>query len=259
MIKKILFFFVLIAGVLVGSMLDGSEFKQKTIGLIGGTSWESTVLYYQLINRGVREELGGLNSAKLLIYSVNYEPIIQLENQGNWTEIGRQLEVAAKTLENAGADMIILCCNTLHKVAPAIESAVSIPFVHIATSAGKEVALNGYKKIGLLGTRFTMEDGFYSSRLENDFDLQVIVPDFADREVIDKIIYDELCVGTLSFESKKVMNKIIDRLCDQGVEVILLGCTELGLLIDQKGLEVPIFDTTLLHSQDVVKLSLPSV
>lgn len=256
----ILFFWVLVTSHVGGDlpsnlMLNEIEKVQKTIGIIGGTSWESTALYYELINQQVRDRLGGLSSAKLLVHSLNYEPIEALEDQGNWGEVEKLLGEAAKVLEDAGADLIILSCNTLHKVAPYIESRISTPFCHIAVSAGKALVAAEIKKVGLLGTQFTMEDGFYSSKLKDSFDLEVVTPDLVDRQLIDKIIYRELCLGTVSLESKSEILRIIEKLQKQGAEAILLGCTELGILIKQGDIQIPIFDTTLLHVRDVVEFS----
>ncbi len=231
------------------------SFQQKTIGIIGGTSWESTALYYKLINESVRDRLGNLNSAKILLYSVNYESIVQLEHQEAWDEIGKQMGAAAKTLQDAGADFIILCCNTLHKVTPSIEAAIDIPFLHIADAAGKVLVENKARKIGLLGTKFTMEDGFYASRLESKFGLEVIVPDLHARNRIDQIIYQELCQGKISAQSKDEMIHIIQALQNEGAEAILLGCTELGLLIKPEDATIPVYDTTLLHAEEAVHLS----
>lgn len=230
--------------------------EQKTIGIIGGASWESTALYYKLINQSVRELLGGLNSAKILLYSVNYDPIVKLEREGRWDEVGNQLAIAAKSLQEAGADFLILCCNTLHKATPAIESAIQIPFLHIADAAGSILSKSNIQIIGLLGTQFTMEDGFYASRLKNKFGLRVITPELPDRIMVDQIIYDELCQGKVRPEAKEEMIRIIKMLQNNGAEVILLGCTELGLLIGSKDATIPVFDTTLLHAQQAVHMSI---
>ncbi len=230
--------------------------EQKTIGIIGGVSWESTALYYKLINKSIRERLGNLNSAKILLYSVNYQHIVKLEQAGRWDEIGNQLADAAKVLQNAGADFLILCCNTLHKVTPFIEAAIEVPFLHIADAAGTVLTNNKIQKIGLLGTQFTMEDGFYSSRLEDIFNLEVMVPKLLDRERLDHIIYDELCQGKLLPKSKEEVIGIVEALQNSGAEAILLGCTELGLLVAPEDTNVPVYDTTLLHAMETVSLSL---
>lgn len=230
--------------------------QQKTIGMIGGVSWESTVLYYKLINQSTRDHLGGLNSAKILLYSLNYDPIVQLEREGKLSDVGDELAHAAKTLQEGGADFIVLCCNTLHKMTSSIEEAVHIPFLHIADPAGAILRNNHIQKVGLLGTQFTMEDGFYAQRLENKFGLEVVVPFEEDRKRIDAIIYNELCQGKVSFESKQELIQIIRNLSERGVEAVLLGCTELGMLVRSEDIDVPIYDTTLLHASEAVQLAL---
>lgn len=229
--------------------------SQKIIGVIGGASWESTQLYYQLINQAIREQLGGLNSAKLLIYSVNYAPIIALEQQDNWTEIGIQIANIAKILEKGGADFVILCCNTLHKVTPSIEAALKIPFLHIADAAARLLVEANIQKVGLLGTRFTMEDGFYASRLK-EFGLSVLTPSLQERNRMDEIIYNELCQGKVIPASKTEVLNMMQHLQMQGAQAILLGCTELGMLIEQKDCAIPVYDTTVLHAREAVRQSL---
>jgi aspartate racemase len=230
--------------------------KQKTIGMIGGVSWESTLLYYKLINQSVHKQFGGLHSAKMVIDSLNYDPIVKLERQGKWDEVGEQLSFVAKTLQDAGADFVMLCCNTLHKMTSSIEKSIKIPFLHIADAAGTVLLDKNIRKIGLLGTQFTMEDGFYSLRLESKFGLEVIVPHQASRIKLDSIIYDELCQGKMLPASKKALIQMIDDLHKDGAEAVLLGCTELGMLVSQDDVSVPIYDTTLLHAQEAVRYSL---
>jgi aspartate racemase len=229
---------------------------KKTIGIIGGVSWESTVLYYQLINQAVRAKFGGLNSAKIIINSLNYAPIVQLERESNWNGVTEILTTAAQTLEKSGADFLLLGCNTLHKVAPAIEKSISIPFLHIADGAGEKFQKINIKKIGLIGTQFTMEEGFYANRLENKFGLQVITPTLKEREAIDKIIYNELCVGIINSESKRLLKKAIQSMIQTGAEGVLLGCTELGIIIRPEDVPVTIIDTTVLHAETAVSLAL---
>jgi aspartate racemase len=229
--------------------------KQKKIGMIGGVSWESTVLYYKLINQTVREYLGGLNSAEILLYSLNYDPIVELERQEKWDDVGDELCQVAKTLQDGGADFIILCCNTLHKMTPAIEKGITIPFLHIADAAGNVLASKNIRKIGLLGTQFTMEDGFYSSRLKSKFGLEVIVPNESDRKKLDAIIYNELCQGKILPISKEILIQMINDLNREGAEVVLLGCTELGMLVNQDDVGTPIYDTTLLHAKEAADRS----
>ncbi|MDP3705231.1 MAG: amino acid racemase [Legionellaceae bacterium] len=228
----------------------------KTIGMIGGVSWESTVLYYKLINESVRHQLGGLTSAKLMINSLNYQEIVNLENDNDWEKVTTILSHSAQVLEQSGADFIVLCCNTLHKVASKIALSTSIPFVHIADAAG--FALNQAKitKVGLLGTQFTMEDGFYGDHLMHKFNVDVIVPDLEMRKKIDDIIYKELCVGKIFDESKDILLQAIHALTQQGASAILLGCTELGILIQPEDFHLPIFDTTKLHAEKIVSIAL---
>jgi aspartate racemase len=231
---------------------------QKTIGVIGGVSWESTLLYYQLINEAIRERLGGLRSAKLLIYNFDYQSIVELERQDRWDEVGEQLGNAARVLQDGGADFLILCCNTLHKVTPSIEKSITIPFFHIADATGSELSNKGIEKVGLLGTQFTMEDGFYASRLSEKFGLEVLTPGIQDRKLMDSIIYNELCVGVISLESKKEVIRMIESLQQNGAEAVLLGCTELGMLIKKDDSSIPVYDTTLLHANQAVNISLSS-
>jgi aspartate racemase len=238
-----------------GQATNEKSQPQKVIGMIGGVSWESTLLYYQLINKAVREELGGLNSALLLISSINYAPIVQLEQRGAWDKVGSEIARVAKTLEEGGADFIILCCNTLHKVTPEIEASISIPFLHIADAAARLLVQAKIQRVGLLGTRFTMEDGFYASRLEG-FGLSVLVPPSREFQRMDEIIYDELCQGKVVAKSKAELIRMIRELKEQGAQAVLLGCTELGMIVEQKESPIPVFDTTLLHAQEAVKRSL---
>ncbi len=230
--------------------------KQKMIGMIGGVSWESTALYYKFINESVREQLGNLNSAKILLCSLNYEPIVALEREGKWDEVGKQIASSAKMLEDGGASFVILCCNTLHKVTPSIELAITVPFLHIADAAGNMLVSNNIQKVGLLGTQFTMEDGFYASRLEDKFGLKVIVPSLLERQDLDTIIYSELCQGKVLSESKDKLIRIIHNLQETGAEVILLGCTELGMILTENDATIPVYDTTALHVKEAVQLFL---
>jgi aspartate racemase len=226
----------------------------KLIGMIGGVSWESTVLYYKLINQAVRERLGGLNSAKLLIYSLNYDPIVEYERQGNWKAVADILVTTAKNIEDAGCHFLILGCNTLHKVSESIEAAIRIPFLHIADATAITLLRTGVKKIGLLGTQFTMEDGFYKKRLHDKYGIDVIIPSSNDCKLIDDIIYNELCMGKIMDDSRQKLSSIMASLVTLGVQGILLACTELGMLVQPDDSSVPIFDTTALHVDSVVKL-----
>ena len=229
---------------------------KNTIGLIGGVSWESTVLYYKLINQAVRDHKGGLNSAKILINSLNYDPIVKYEREENWNAVTDILVNAAQSLEKAGADFLLLGCNTLHKVAEAIEQSIQIPFLHIADGAGEAFKKAGIQNIGLLGTQFTMEEGFYARRLESKYGLKVITPLLHERKAIDNIIYNELCVGIIKEESKSLMTNAMQTMIESGAEGILLGCTELGMIIKPEDASVLIMDTTVLHVQKAISLAL---
>ena len=212
----------------------------KKIGMIGGVSWESTAVYYKLINEAIRDKLGGLTSAQLLIHSLNYQEIVDYENQDKWNQVSIILCGVSQQLEQSGADFVMLCCNTLHKVAPDIEKCLSVPFLHIADAAGHRLKKNKINKIGLLGTKFTMEDGFYSTRLKEKFQIDVILPEAGSRNIIDSIIYNELCVGIFSEQSKQTLLQVIDKLVQLGAECVLLSCTELGMLIKSDDCSSPI-------------------
>lgn len=220
-----------------------------TIGLIGGMSWESSAEYYRIINEAIKARLGGLHSAQLLLYSVDFAAIERLQMAGEWDEAGRVLADAARRLERGGADFLLLCTNTMHKVAAAIEGAVAIPLVHIADPTGAAIRAGGFGTVGLLGTRFTMEQEFYRARLEGAHDLRVVTPDEADRETVHRIIYDELCLGIVREESRAAYRAIMARLVERGAEAIILGCTEIMLLVGPADASVPTFDTTRLHAE----------
>ncbi len=221
----------------------------KTIGLIGGMSWESTVPYYRQINEAVRARLGGLHSARILLYSVDFHDIEVLQRAGDWDGAGRMLAKAAGSLEAAGADFLVLCTNTMHKVAPAIEASVSIPLLHIADATAAEIAAAGHSVVGLLGTGFTMEQAFYRGRLSERHGLRVIVPDAADRAIIHRIIYEELCLGAVHAESRQEYRRIMNELARQGAQAIILGCTEITLLVGAEDSALPLFDTTAIHAR----------
>lgn len=221
----------------------------KTIGLIGGMSWESTVPYYRLINETIKERLGGLHSAKVILYSVDFHEVEQLQRAGDWETAGVLLANAARSLEAAGADFLVLCTNTMHKVAPSIEAAVAIPLFHIADPTATEVKRAGHTTVGLLGTRFTMEQPFYRDRLQEHHGLRVIVPNAEERDSIHRIIYDELCLGIVLPESRREFQRVIAGLASQGAEAIILGCTEISLLVSQRDTECPLFDTTAIHAR----------
>ena len=220
----------------------------KTIGLIGGMSWESTVPYYRLINETIKQRLGGLHSAKLVLVSVDFHDIERLQHAGDWEAAGAMLAAAARSLEAAGADFVVLCTNTMHKVAHLIEAAVGIPLLHIADPTVAGIKQAGHSTVGLIGTRFTMEQAFYRDRLSMRHGLAVIVPDADDRATVHRIIYDELCLGVVLPESRSAYRHIMQRLVAQGAQAIILGCTEVSLLVSQEDASVPLFDTTTMHA-----------
>lgn len=227
----------------------------KTIGLIGGMSWESSLEYYRLINEGVKERLGGLHSAQCLMYSVDFAPIEVMQQSGQW-EAGAALMVdAAQRLERGGADFVLLCTNTMHKSAPQIEAAIQIPFLHIADAAGRCVQAAGLRRVGLLGTRFTMEEDFYTGRLAR-FGLETLIPPAEQRREVSRVIYDELCLGMIRPESRQAYREVIAGLAQAGAEAIILGCTEIGLLVKPEDSPLPLFDTTRIHAEAAVKLAL---
>jgi aspartate racemase len=220
----------------------------KTIGLIGGMSWESTVPYYRIINETVRDRLGGLHSAKLVLLSVDFHEVERLQSTGDWAGAGRMLAQAGHSLELAGADFLVLCTNTMHKVASTIEKAVAIPLFHIADPTATEIKRSGFKKVGLLGTRFTMEQDFYRSRLQSHHGISVLVPEKTDREIIHRVIYEELCLGKVVDASRIQFRRVIEDLVDYGAEAIILGCTEISMLVQRSDSPVPLFDTTSIHA-----------
>ncbi|WP_018605965.1 aspartate/glutamate racemase family protein [Uliginosibacterium gangwonense] len=220
----------------------------KTIGLIGGMSWESTVPYYRQINETVRDHLGGLHSAKLVLYSVDFQEIEHLQHAGDWDSAGQRLADAARALQAAGADFLVLCTNTMHKVAGVIESSVTIPLLHIADPTAEAVKQAGLHKVGLLGTRFTMEQAFYRQRLSERHGIEVLIPEEADREIVHRVIYDELCLGKLREDSRLAYRRIIADLVAQGAQAVILGCTEIALLVSAEDATVPLFDTASLHA-----------
>ena len=221
----------------------------KTIGLIGGMSWESTIPYYRQINQTIKERLGGLHSARIVLYSVDFQEIERFQRAENWEAAGAILASAARSLEAAGAAFLVLCTNTMHKVASSIESAVTIPLLHIADATASEIKKAGHSTVGLLGTRFTMEQAFYRDRLSDHHGLRVIVPEAEHREIVHRIIYEELCVGIVKAESRHTYRQIMEQLASQGAEAIILGCTEISLLVDQQDSDVPPFDTTAIHAR----------
>lgn len=227
----------------------------KTIGLIGGMSWESTVTYYKIINETVKEKLGGLHSAKCILYSVDFQEIEECQANGNWEKSGEILGEAAYNLEKAGADFIVICTNTMHKVVNQIKEKISIPILHIAEMTAEKILEKGLKNIALLGTKYTMEQDFYKSKLIEK-GINVIIPDKNDIEIINKVIYDELCLGTINSDSKKKFLEIVDKLRNKGAEGIILGCTEIGLLIKNEDTDVPLFDTAIIHAEQAAIYSI---
>ena len=228
----------------------------KTIGLIGGMSWESTIPYYRLINEGIKQHLGGLHSASLLLHSVDFHEIEACQASGEWDKAGEMLAQAALGLERAGAQGILLCTNTMHKVASHIETRCSLPFLHIADATGRAIAATGMQRVALLGTRYTMEQDFYRGRLKTQFGIESIVPDEADRARINQIIFEELCLGTFSDASRHYYLSVIDKLAKQGAQGVIFGCTEIGLLVPAEESPIPVFDTTAIHAVDAVEFML---
>ncbi|MCX8643045.1 MULTISPECIES: aspartate/glutamate racemase family protein [unclassified Gilliamella] len=227
----------------------------KTIGLIGGMSWESTVTYYQVINQMVAKSLGGLHSAKTLLYSVDFQEIELCQANGEWDKSALILIDAAKKLQIAGADFIVICTNTMHKVADQIQAAITIPIIHIADVTAKKLIQQGIKTVALLGTKYTMEQDFYKSKLI-DQGLIVLIPDQEDRNVVNQIIYDELCKGIIKPASKQAYLTIVDKLVERGAQGVILGCTEIGLLISQSDRNIPFFDTALIHAEAAAMLAI---
>ena len=219
----------------------------KTIGLIGGMSWKSTVTYYQLINEAVKEQLGGLHSAKLLLYSVDFDEIEALQSSGQWDKAGEILADIARKLEQAGADCILICTNTMHKVADAVRAAVSVPLLHIAEVTADALEAAGISRVALLGTRYTMTEDFYKSKLAAR-GIDVLIPESEDVDTVNSIIFDELCLGIISETSRQKLLSIIVSLQKQGAQGVILGCTEIGLLISPQDTELPVFDTTMIHA-----------
>ncbi len=230
--------------------------KIKTIGLLGGMSWQSTASYYKAINEGVSASLGGLHSAKICLVSVDFAEIEKRQHQSLWDETAIILSNAAKSLQLAGADCVLICTNTMHKVAPQIENAINIPLLHIADATAEKLILDGVNKVGLLGTRFTMQQDFYKARLIKQHAIDVLVPNKNEQDAIHRIIYDELCLGIVKNESKDKYLEIINRLRQRGAEAIILGCTEIALLVQQQDTQVPLYDTTQIHANAAVLFAL---
>lgn len=219
----------------------------KTIGLIGGMSWESTITYYQIINNTVKKELGGLHSAKILLYSVDFAEIEECQANGAWDKSAEILAKAAQNLETAGADFIVICTNTMHKIAPQIQKTINIPIIHIADATAEELKKNGIKRVALLGTKYTMTQDFYKERIINH-SIDVIIPNEEDVERINHVIYNELCLGEINDASRKQFVRVIEELKEIGAEGVILGCTEIGMLVKQEDSPLPVFDTAQIHA-----------
>ena len=228
----------------------------KTMGLIGGMSWESSLEYYRIVNETVKEKLGGLHSCKCLMYSVDFGVIEALQHQNKWDELTKLMIEAAQNLKHGGADFIVICTNTMHKMAPEIETATGLNVLHIADFTGAAISKDQIQKVGLLGTRFTMEGDFYKKRLKDNYDIEVIIPEDADRQIIHDIIYNELCLGIIKDDSRQRYIDIINMPCANGAEGIILGCTEIPLLIKQSDVLIPVYDTTKIHAESAVDFAL---
>ena len=228
----------------------------KTIGLLGGMSWESTIPYYRLINEGIKTRLGGLHSTSLLLHSVDFHEIEVCQSSGDWERAGEILARAALGLQQAGAEGIVLCTNTMHKVAQAIETRCDVPFLHIADATGRAITAKGQRRVALLGTRYTMEQDFYRGRLQQQFAIDTLIPEAEDRERINQIIFDELCLGTFSADSRDYYLQVIELLAEQGAEGVIFGCTEIGLLVPEESSPLPVFDTAAIHAADAVEFIL---
>jgi aspartate racemase len=228
----------------------------KTIGLIGGMSWESSLEYYRLINEGVKARLGGLHSARCLMASVDFAEIEEFQRRGEWDRAAGVLCETARDLERGGAECVVLCTNTMHKVAPALEAGVGIPLLHIADATAEQIRRAGLKRVGLLGTRFTMEESFYRGRLEQRFGLQVLIPDAAQRALVHRVIYEELVLGVVNPASRSEYTRIMQSLAGMGAQAVILGCTEIGLLVGEKDSPVPLYDTTRIHAEAAVDFAL---
>jgi aspartate racemase len=230
--------------------------KMKTIGLIGGMSWESSLEYYRIVNESIKERLGGFHSAKCIMYSVDFEEIEKLQHQGKWDQATDLMIDAARRVEKGGADFVVICTNTMHKMADDVQESINIPLLHIADVTAEKIKEKGMQKVGLLGTRFTMEEDFYRLRLQEKHGLEVIIPDEEERQTIHSILYSELVMGEIKEISKETFQKIIGNLVARGAEGVILGCTEIPLLVKQEDYEIPLFDTTAIHARAAVEYAL---
>lgn len=228
----------------------------RTIGLIGGMSWESSLEYYRIINETTKQKLGGFHSSKSILYSVDFEEIERLQHQGRWDELTQIMIGVAQSLERAGADLMLICTNTMHKMADDVQASIGIPLLHIADATGKQIQHQNLHTVGLLGTKFTMEQDFYRGRLSGKFGLKVLIPADDEREIVHRVIYDELCLGEVKESSRAEYLRIINNLMKRGAQGIVLGCTEIPLLVKQGDVAVPIFDTTTIHARHAVEVAL---
>ena len=228
----------------------------KTIGMLGGMSWESTATYYRVLNEGIKSALGGFHSARIAMVSVDFNEIEKLQHAGDWEQMAQLLAAAAKSVEAAGADFLLICTNTMHKVSPQIEQAISIPLLHIADATAEQLVRDRIKCVGLLGTQFTMEEDFYKRRLTEKFAIEVVIPDAKDRKLVHEVIYTELCMGKIEDGSRSSYVNIIDKLKQKGAEAVILGCTEIALLVQQAHTPVPLYDTTEIHAQQAIRYAL---
>lgn len=228
----------------------------KTIGMIGGMSWESSLEYYRIVNEYVKEKLGGFHSASCILYSVDFAEVEDLQHRGDWDELTRSMAEAAKHLESAGADFVIICTNTMHKMADDVQKAISIPLLHIVDVTADAIKSTGQTRVGLLGTRFTMEQDFYKGRLKEKHGLEVLIPGAEERQLVHDILYSELCMGEIKERSKEKFKDVILNLVDRGAQGVILGCTEIPLIVSQDDYAIPLFDTTMLHARAAVDFAL---
>jgi aspartate racemase len=228
----------------------------KTIGMIGGMSWESSLEYYRIMNQAVKEKLGGFHSAPCILYSVDFDDVEKLQHQGDWASLNRLMIEAAQRVKKAGADFLIICTNTMHKMADEVQEAIQIPLLHIVDVTAKAVRANGQSRVGLLGTKFTMEQDFYKGRLHDKHGIDVLIPEDKERQVIHDILYNELCLGEIKELSKEKFQSIIQNLVKRGAQGVILGCTEIPLIVSQEDFEIPIYDTTALHARAAVDFAL---
>ncbi|MCO1335172.1 aspartate/glutamate racemase family protein [Microbulbifer sp. OS29] len=228
----------------------------KKIGLLGGMSWESTSIYYRIINEGIAKSLGGLHSAEIILYSLDFEELAQLQAAGKWKQAGLLLAEAAQRIEGAGAEGVLLCTNTMHKISRAIVESIGVPFLHVCDAIGEALLVKKIKKVGLLATAFTMEQDFYRSYIQDKYGVEVIIPEKSDRGIVHRVIYDELCKGIILDDSRKSYVRIVDELAEQGADGVILGCTEICMLISQADTTVTLLDSTEIHAQKAVAFSI---